>query len=242
MAASIEITIPILDEEETLDHQIRKIRSYLDQNLFEYGQIVIVIADNGSKDGSPAIARRLEKDVAGVRYLRLEERGVGRALKASWGGSDADFVGYMDLDLATDLKYVKPALDALIRDGADVVAGSRLAAGAVVEGRSALREFTSRVFNLILKVYLGAKFSDGMCGFKFLRRSVFDRVHSAGADSEGWFFATEVLVVAEKLGLRLIDLPVKWVDDPNSKVKIVRLSMEYLRAMRRLKERLAAQA
>lgn len=242
MTASIEITIPILDEQETLECQIRQIRSYLDQNLPEYDHISIVIADNGSKDESPAIARRLEKEVAGVRYLRLEERGVGRALKASWGGSKADIIGYMDLDLATDLKHLKPALDAIIHGGADVVTGSRLAEGALVEGRSALRGFTSRVFNFILKVYLGVTFSDGMCGFKFLRRQVFDRIRGAGAESDGWFFATEVLVVAERLGLKVADLPVQWVDDPNSKVRIVKLSMEYLRAMRRLKERLAAQA
>lgn len=242
MTELIEITIPILDEEDTLDRQIRAIRRYLDQNLSEYGGISIVIADNGSRDGSPAIAKRLEKEVAGVKYLRLEERGVGRALKASWGSSTADFVGYMDLDLATDLKHLRPALDALIKDGADVVTGSRLAAGAVVEGRSILRGFTSRAFNFVLKAYLGTTFSDGMCGFKFLRRDVVDRIRAAGADSDGWFFATEVLVVAQKLGLKLSELPVRWVDDPNSKVRVVKLSLEYLKAMRRLKEKLAAQA
>lgn len=236
--ALIEITIPVLDEEPTLEAQVRKIRQYLDTNLAHLGTISLVLADNGSMDTTPEIARRLEAELPGIRHLRLEQRGVGRALKASWGASTADVVGYMDLDLATDLKHLRDALTPLVNNTADVVTGSRLAKGAVVRGRSLKREITSRIFNTLVKMYFRTSFTDGMCGFKFLRREVFSLVRSAGAESDGWFFATEVLTTADYLGLRVLDLPVEWTDDPNSKVKIARLSLEYLKAMQTLKGRL----
>ncbi|CAM5785224.1 Bifunctional apolipoprotein N-acyltransferase/polyprenol monophosphomannose synthase [Castellaniella caeni] len=239
MAVSVEITIPILNEEATLHAQVHQVRAFVDRHLQDLPPIGIVLADNGSTDATPAIAAQLAQELAGVRYLRLEARGVGRALKASWKSSNADIVGYMDLDLATDLHSLRPALARLLDDQADVVTGSRLARGARVRGRSLLRGFTSRVFNLLLQLYLRVGFTDGMCGFKFLQRRHLPAILDAGAVSDGWFFATEVLVVAEHLGLRVSDLPVQWTDDPNSKVKIVKLTLEYLRAMRALRQRLA---
>ena len=237
----IEITIPVLNEEETLERQVRRTRDFIDRRLADLGPITLVIADNGSIDATPAIARTLEKEVAGVRYLRLEERGVGRALKASWGASGARIVGYMDLDLATDLEHLRPALEMLLKGPADIVTGSRLARGARVIGRSPLRSFTSRCFNLIVKGFFRTRFSDGMCGFKFLRREHLPALLEHGAVSDGWFFATEALVVGESLGLEVREIPVTWTDDPNSKVKIGKLTLEYLRAMRVLRKRLRAQ-
>lgn len=235
---SIEITVPVLDEASTLDTQVRKIRAYIDTHLSDLGAITLVLADNGSKDATPQIAQRLQAELPGVRHLRLEQRGVGRALKASWNASAADVVGYMDLDLATDLKHLRSALTPLANNTADVVTGSRLAKGAVVRGRTLKREITSRVFNALVRVYFRTSFTDGMCGFKFLRREILPRIRSAGAESDGWFFATEVLTAADYLDLRVLDLPVEWTDDPNSKVKIARLSLEYLKAMQALKGRL----
>jgi glycosyltransferase involved in cell wall biosynthesis len=234
----VEITVPVLDEESTLEVQIRKIRVYLDAHLSNLGTIVIVIADNGSTDRTQDIGIMLESQLANVRYLRLELRGVGRALKASWDHSTADVVGYMDLDLATDLKHLEAALTPLLKGSADVVTGSRLARGAIVRGRSVKREITSRVFNALVRIYFRTSFSDGMCGFKFVSRPILAQVRVSGADSHGWFFATELLAVSDYLGLRVLDLPVEWTDDPNSKVKIARLSLEYLKAMRSLKARL----
>ena len=236
----IEITIPVLNEETTLTEQVRKARDYIDGNLADLAPITLVIADNGSTDATPTIARDLERSVHGVRYLRLEERGVGRALKSSWGGSAATFVGYMDLDLATGLDHLRPALDILLKDHGDIVTGSRLAKGAHVIGRSALRSFTSRCFNLVVKTAFRTSFSDGMCGFKFLRRNCLADLRAAGAVSDGWFFATEILIAGECLGLRVRELPVTWVDDPHSKVKIGKLTIEYLKAMRALRRRLRA--
>lgn len=240
MSPSIEITIPILNEEATLDAQVRKARHFIENNLRDFAQITLVLADNGSTDATPDIARSLEQELTGIRYLRLEQRGVGRALKASWGQSKAEIVGYMDLDLATDLRYLRPALEKLSNDQADIVTGSRLAKGARVIGRSPLRNFTSRCFNLIVKKMFRIAFSDGMCGFKFLKRSCLENLRNAGAVSDGWFFATEILVTGEYLGYRVYDLAVEWTDDPNSKVKIGKLAIEYLKAMQVLRRRLPA--
>jgi glycosyltransferase involved in cell wall biosynthesis len=238
MNQSIEITIPILNEECTLDEQVRKAHQYIQGNLRDLGLITIILADNGSTDATPDIARSLQQELAGVHYLRLDQKGVGRALKASWGQSKAEIVGYMDLDLATDLRYLRPALEKLCADQADIVTGSRLAKGARVVGRSLLRNFISRCFNLIIKMVFRISFSDGMCGFKFLKRSYLENLRNAGAVSDGWFFATEILITGEYLGYRIFDLAVEWRDDPNSKVKIGKLVVEYLNAMRLLRRRL----
>jgi len=234
----IEITIPILNEEQTLDEQVRKVDLYIRRNLSDLGTIVLVLADNGSTDATPDIALALQLEMDGVRYLRLSERGVGRALKASWGQSEADIVGYMDLDLATDLRYLRPAIERIRSEQSDIVTGSRLAKGAKVIGRSLLRSFTSRCFNLIVKTVFRISFSDGMCGFKFLKRNCLEDIQNAGAVSDGWFFATEILIAGEYLGCRIFDLPVEWRDDPNSKVKIGKLTVEYIKAMRLLLLRL----
>lgn len=238
MNHSIEITIPILNEEATLSAQVRKVHAYLQDTLTDIGKITIILADNGSTDSTPEIARKLSTELSSVKYLRLEKRGVGLALKSAWGGSTADIVGYMDLDLATDLSHLRPALKCLISKEAHIVTGSRLAKGAKVIGRTPLRNLTSVCFNHIVKLIFRTSFSDGMCGFKFLRREILPELMSCGAQSDGWFFATEVLVTGEHLNYKIFDLPVTWTDDPNSKVKIIKLSLEYLKAMMALRERL----
>ncbi|WP_448580734.1 glycosyltransferase [Thermaurantiacus sp.] len=238
----IEITIPVLNEEQTLDQQVRKVMTYIDTHLRAYGPISLVISDNGSTDRTPEIARSLEEVFPGrLRYLRLGERGVGRALKASWKSSRCDIVGYMDLDLATSLDHLAPALDRLLA-GADIVAGTRLAPGSRVVGRRWYRAITSRVFNMIVRLMFNTRFTDGMCGFKFMKRAHVERLIDAGAASDGWIFCTELLIVAEFLGLEIVDLPVTWTDDPNSKVRIGKLTKEYLTALRVLRGRLRAPA
>ncbi|WP_198919836.1 glycosyltransferase [Pseudomonas chlororaphis subsp. aureofaciens] len=238
MTNTIEITIPILNEEATLAQQVRTAYAYIQENLQDIGTITITLADNGSTDSTPDIGRALSTELPGVKYLRLEKRGVGLALKSSWGESKADIVGYMDLDLATDLGHLRPALSSLTSRKTDIVTGSRLAKGAKVIGRTPLRNFTSACFNYIVKFIFRTSFSDGMCGFKFLQRSILPPLMAHGAQSDGWFFATEILVTGEHLNYKVLDLPVTWTDDPNSKVKIIKLSLEYLKAMFALRKRL----
>ena len=236
--AVIEVTIPVLNEEETLDKQVRTASAYLINELSDLGDLSLVIADNGSTDATSEIANKLASELPNVKAISVGERGVGRALKASWTQSSAEIVGYMDLDLATDLKHLRSALVPLIDNKADVVTGTRLASGSKVIGRPFVRAVTTRVFNFLLKIYMGANFSDGMCGFKFLRRENLAKIMDTGAQSNGWFFATEMLCCAQHLSLRTIDLPVTWTDDPNSKVKIGKLALEYIKAMQSLKKQL----
>ncbi len=234
----IEITIPVLDEQETLKEQVEKIDSFITSSAYFNGRTKLMIVDNGSSDETPVIARQLSKDIKTVEFIRLEQRGVGRALKASWLNSSADIVGYMDLDLATDLKHLEELIKPLEDGHFDVVTGSRLLKQSKAIGRSPIRAVTSKSLNLILKAWFRVSFSDGMCGFKFVRKEHIGNLVEAGAVSDGWFFATEVLITAEALNLRVGDFPVEWTDDPNSKVKIMKLTVEYLKAMKSLKSKL----
>jgi glycosyltransferase involved in cell wall biosynthesis len=234
----IEITIPVLNEESTLEVQVNKVLYFLDNEFEKYGDISIIIVDNGSTDKTKDIATELATKNIKVNYLRLEERGVGRALKASWLNSKAYVVGYMDLDLATDLKHLHQVFTAILENDYDIVAGTRLAKDSVVIGRTPLRNFTSKVFNKILNYKFNGNFTDGMCGFKFLKREILEDLMNNGADNDGWFFSTELLVVADFKKYKLLDLPVVWTDDPNSKVKIIKLAIEYIKAMNILKSKL----
>ena len=195
----------------------------------------LIIADNGSNDGTGAIGERLAAQHENVRYLKVGKRGVGLALKAAWSASKADIVGYMDLDLATDLMHLPEALIALTKKNADIVYATRLHRNSKVIGRSLKRAVVSRCFNGMLHVYLGTRFSDGMCGFKFLWRRHLSELIQNGAVSDGWFFSTELLVIGEWLGLSLYELPVRWTDDPDSRARIRPLAIAYMKAARVLK-------
>lgn len=235
---TFDVTIPVLNEAETLDRQVRTLYDFLKHHFPAYGQWRIVIADNGSTDDTRAIAEKLCAELPELRLVRVPEKGVGLALKTSWTQSDADMVGYMDLDLATDLPHFIQAYNALATEGFDLVYGTRLHSRSRVIGRTLKREITSRVFNLMLKMYLGVRFSDGMCGFKWLRRELVQPLMDGGAVSNGWFFSTELLTVAEWKGLKMCELPVKWTDDTTgSKVNIPRLAKQYIQAMRVLKKK-----
>jgi glycosyltransferase involved in cell wall biosynthesis len=234
---TFDITIPVLNEEETLDRQVRFLHQFLCTHFPNRQDWSIVIADNGSTDATPRIAEELGRELPEVQLVRVPEKGVGLALKTSWGQSNADMVGYMDLDMATDLNHFLEAHRA-IAEGYDVVYGTRLHPRSKVIGRTLTREITSRVFNFIVQIYLGVRFSDGMCGFKWLKRTHVPALREGGAVSNGWFFSTELLAIAEWKGLRLYELPVVWTDDAaNSKVNIPRLAKQYLRAMAVLKQR-----
>jgi len=235
---TFDVTIPVLNEEATLNRQVRILHNFLSQHFPDRHQWHIVIADNGSTDNTRHLAAALADELPEVRLVQVPEKGVGLALKTSWTQSQADIVGYMDLDLATDLQHFIQAYHALATEGFDVVYGTRLHRKSRVIGRTLKREITSRVFNFMLKTYLGTRFSDGMCGFKWLRRELVQPLMQAGAVSNGWFFSTELLALAEWKGLKMCELPVKWTDDTTgSKVNISRLARQYIAAMRVLKQR-----
>lgn len=235
---TFDVTIPVLNEEPTLAQNIQQLHGFLRQHFPDGGQWQIVIADNGSTDRTLEIAQDLSSRIPEVTFVKVPRRGVGLALKTSWDQSKADIVGYMDLDLATDLPHFLEAYRAIAEEGYDVVYASRLHPDAQVAGRSFKREVASRGFNLLLKAYLGVNFSDGMCGFKWLKREVYPELHAAGAQNDGWFFSTELLTTAEWLNKRIYELPVKWTDDiSSSRVEILPLAKRYIRSMIELKKR-----
>ena len=233
---TFDVTIPVLNEEATLEQQVLILLDFLKKHYPTPGQWRILIADNGSKDRTLDIARSLHQRHPEIVPLTVPRKGVGLALKTSWEQSKADIVGYMDLDLATDLSHFPDAIGGIEKSGYDIVYATRLHPKAKVIGRTLKREFTSRVFNFILKTYLRVGFSDGMCGFKWLKREVYPQLNKAGAVSDGWFFSTELLTIAEWQKLKLFELPVTWTDDvSSSRVKIVPLAKQYLAAMKVLK-------
>ena len=235
---TFDITIPVLNEEETLDQQVRILHTFLSKNFPDKSQWKIIIADNGSSDRTEEIARNLASQLSEIQLVKVPKRGVGLALKTSWEQSSADIVGYMDLDLATDLSHFLEAFQAIKNDNYELVYATRLHKDSQVIGRTLKREISSQGFNFILKNYLNVNFSDGMCGFKWLKREVYPTLKAAGANNDGWFFSTELLTTAEWKGLKIKELPVQWTDDAgSSKVKILPLAKRYLKAMQELKKR-----
>ena len=235
---TFDITIPVLNEEVTLAQNVKVLHVFLKNHFPSSEQWQIVIADNGSTDKTLEIAQKLSAEIVEVTYVKVPKKGVGLALKTAWGASNADIVGYMDLDMATDLSHFLEAYSAIAKENYDIVYGTRLHRDSNVIGRSIKREIASRGFNFLLKSYLGVNFSDGMCGFKFLKRSLYPSLLQGGAQNDGWFFSTELLTVAEWQGLKLKELPVKWTDDvSSSRVKILPLVKRYLTAMQALKKK-----
>ncbi len=227
---AIDVVVPVFNEQRVLAASIRRLHDHLAQHLpFSWR---IVIANNASTDATARVAAVLAADLPGVAVLDLTQKGRGRALRAAWSASDADVVAYMDVDLSTDLNALLPLVAPLVSGHSDVAIGTRLARGAHVV-RSARREVISRTYNHLLHASLGARFSDAQCGFKALRADAARRLLPEVRD-DGWFFDTELLVAAQRVGLRIHEVPVDWVDDPDSRVDVVRTALEDLRGVGRL--------
>lgn len=232
------MVVPVYNEEKDLEPCVLRLHDHL-ARTFPYA-FRITVADNASTDRTPEVARRLARTLPGVRSYRLEEKGRGRALRTVWSHSDAPVLAYMDVDLSTDLNALLPLVAPLISGHSDLAIGSRLARSSRVV-RGTKREFISRAYNIILRSSLAARFSDAQCGFKAIRRDVAQRLLPMVEDT-GWFFDTELLVLAERAGLRIHEVPVDWVDDPDSTVHIVRTATEDLKGVWRVGRALAVGA
>ncbi|WP_433374109.1 glycosyltransferase [Actinoplanes sp. CA-142083] len=229
-APVLDVVVPVYNEEIDLEPCVKRLHTYLSAH-FPY-RFRITIADNASTDSTAEVARRLTGELPGVASVHLSEKGRGRALKHVWTHSDAAILAYMDVDLSTDLGALLPLVAPLISGHSDLAIGSRLARGSRVV-RGAKREFISRSYNLILRGTLSARFSDAQCGFKAIRADVAERLLPMVEDT-GWFFDTEMLVLAERAGLRIHEVPVDWVDDPDSRVDIVATAIADLKGIARL--------
>src|SRR3954447_21582320 len=234
----LDIVIPVHNEERDLTGSVRRLHRYLKTQVPYPARITI--ADNASTDSTLAVAEALASELADVDVIHLDAKGRGGALYTAWMSSQADVVAYMDVDLSTDLSALMPLVAPLISGHSDVAIGSRLAASSRVV-RGPKREFVSRSYNLMLRRVLGARFSDAQCGFKAIRADVARQLLPHVADT-GWFFDTELLVIAERAGLRIHEVPVDWVDDPDSRVDIVRTAINDLKGCWRVGRALASGA
>jgi putative flippase GtrA len=226
----LDIVVPVYNEQLTLANSVHRLHRALSQDFPFTARITI--ADNASTDDTSRIAAQLANELSGVRVVRLEQKGRGCALHAVWSTSDAPVLAYMDVDLSTDLAALAPLVAPLISGHSDLAIGSRLARGSRVM-RCAKREVISRCYNMLLKSTLAAGFSDAQCGFKAIRADVAAQLLPHVADT-GWFFDTELLVLAQRSGLRIHEVPVDWVDDPDSRVDIVATAVADLKGIARL--------
>ena len=225
----LEIVIPVHNEEVALPSAIADLTRHLDTLPWTWQ---VTIADNASTDATSLVAHRLAHEHAAVRVVTMAEKGRGRALKQVWSASGADVLVYMDVDLSTDLNALLPLVAPLLSGHSDLAIGSRLSRGSRVT-RGPRREIVSRSYNVLLRSTLRAGFRDAQCGFKAIRREV-AAVLLPLVEDDTWFFDTELLVLAERSGLRIHEVPVDWIDDPDSRVDVVRTALDDLRGMRRL--------
>ena len=232
----LDLVVPVYNEARVLDESVRRLRHFLDAQFPLPTRITIV--DNASTDGTRLVAERLARDVDGVVAVHLDAKGRGRALRAAWSRSDAEVVAYTDVDLSTDLAALPPMLTAILSGHSDIAVGSRLHRSSRVT-RGLRREFISRGYNLLLRTAVAARFSDAQCGFKAVRADV-ARALLPLIEDENWFFDTELLVLAQRGGLRILDVPVDWVDDPDSRVDVLATALGDLRGVWRLGRAMAS--
>jgi putative flippase GtrA len=230
LSPAVDVVVPVYNEQDDLEPSIRRLHTYLEERFPFSARITI--ADNASTDATWEIACRLADELPGVRAEHLPAKGRGRALKQAWSTSDAAVLAYMDVDLSTDLDALLPLVAPLLSGHSDVAIGTRLARSARV-ARGAKREVISRCYNLVLHAVLTTGFSDAQCGFKAIRADRAELLLPLVED-DGWFFDTELLVLSERAGLRIHEVPVDWIDDPDSRVDIVSTAVADLRGVLRV--------
>ena len=226
----LDIVIPVYNEQSALEASVRMLHGYLSRGFPFSWQITIV--DNASTDGTLRVARRLMYELPEVGAMHLPAKGRGRALRTAWTASEADVLAYMDVDLSTDLSALLPLVAPLLAGHSDLAIGTRLHRAARVT-RSRKRELISRAYNRLLRIALHARFTDAQCGFKAIRADVAHKLMPLIEDDE-WFFDTELLVLAQRRGLRIHEVPVDWVEDGDSRVDIVPTALADLRGIARL--------
>ena len=227
----LEVVIPVYNEEKDLPRSIATLHDFLQENCgYDW---CIVIADNASIDNTPQVSRELAAKHERVRYLRLPHKGRGRALRHAWLTSEADIVSYMDVDLSTDLSCFMPMIDKLAQGEAEIAIGSRYQKSAQVQ-RGFKREFFSRAYIAMIKMFFGCGFSDAQCGFKAATRDAVQTLVPL-IENQGWFFDAELLLLAEHYGFPIFEMPVIWNDDPDSRVKLAQTVSEHFIGLMRMR-------
>lgn len=234
METSVDVVIPVLNEAHVLERSVLRLRDFLTAHLPLKWRVLVV--DNGSTDGTDRVGEELARRFADVHFLKLRERGRGRALRHAWEQSRAGIVCYMDVDLSTELEAIPRLIAAIHEEGYDLATGSRLMRGSTIK-RSLKREIISRIYNLFVKAVFCSKFSDAQCGFKAVSRRVVEEIVPKVED-QSWFFDTELLVRAEHEGYRIKDIPIVWIEDDDSRVKIMRTAWDDIKGVLRVRGQL----
>lgn len=228
---SLNIVIPVYNEEIELEGSITTLSTFLQEHLIDFDW-TITIADNASTDGTLQIAKKIATKNKHVTFSHLTQKGRGRAVKKLWTESKADVCAYMDVDLSTDLKHFPPLVRSLLR-GYDVAIGTRNASASRVFKRELIRSITSKGYILLIKSIFWVHFSDAQCGFKAVSRKIVTEVLPKIQDNE-WFFDTELLLLAEKMGYRIYEEPVTWIDNPGSTVRVMKTAQGDLEGLWRM--------
>lgn len=232
-AKTLDVIIPVYNEERDLGPSVTRLREFL-RNHCPY-KWRIVVANNASTDRTLDIAKELKAQYPGeVDYIHLDQKGRGRALRKSWLESNADVVCYMDVDLSTNLKHLMPMVDPLFKGEYQIGIGSRLMKGARVK-RQWKREVISRAYNIIVKLMFPRRhFSDAQCGFKAMTSTAAKDLLPHVQDNR-WFFDSELLLRAEQQGYKIWEVPVEWIEDMDTRVKIVSTATEDLQGLWRVR-------
>ena len=226
----LTVVVPVYNEEKDLPRNIPILQLFLAKNMPDYDW-EIVIADNASTDETARIGQDLAQKVR-IHYLRLEKKGRGLALKRAWRESKKDFLAYMDIDLSSDLRYF-PKLVAELEGGADIAIGSRLAKEAKVKGRTVVREIMSWGYSFLFRSIFRTKFKDAQCGFKAIKKEAWQKL-SPVLENTQWFFDSELLIIAQKAGFEIKEVPIVWKDDPTSTVKVAKTAWGDIKGLVRL--------
>jgi glycosyltransferase involved in cell wall biosynthesis len=234
---SVNVTIPVANEERRLPRSLPRLHRFLSESFRLPLEFQIVIANNGSTDRTQEIAEQFSREYPNVRVLRIPEKGRGGAVKKAWLESEAEVLTYMDVDLATDLEAFPALVEAVASGQADIAIGSRRMASSKTN-RSWRREVISRAYLRLARLLCGLRCSDAQCGFKAVSRTAAQALLPQVEDN-GWFFDTELLVRAQWGGYRIAEVPVKWTEDRDSRVKILRTAWEDVRGLMRLRRELA---
>ncbi|MBI4028835.1 MAG: glycosyltransferase [Candidatus Blackburnbacteria bacterium] len=229
---TLDVSVPVYNEEKDLPRTIPILYKYLSDNFKAYDWRLYILDNGPSKDKTGEVSKTLAKKYKNLEYVLIPRPGRGNALKEMWLQSKADVSVYMDVDLSSDLNFLPQLVEALF-EGADIAIGSRLKRGAYVYGRTPLREVMSRGYNILIKTFFWTSFYDAQCGFKGIRREAAKKLLPLVED-KAWFFDSELLILADKSGHKIREIPIVWRDDPASTVKVAKTAWGDLKGLWRM--------
>lgn len=237
---SINLLFPVLNERLRLQKGIEATIAYVREHVKIPCRLTIL--DNGSEDETPEIGKKLEEDYPEVTYVRVGERGVGVAFRKGIELNDCDIVGYMDIDLSTDLKYLGKTIEMFQQDPElQYVNGTRFSKESDTKGRKWYRKITSMGLVFLLKTIFHMKATDALCGFTFLRKEEAEQLVAESSQDNGWFYTVEFLLRAERDGMKICDMPVEWQEDYNTTVKVFKTIKNYIIQIHRLRKALKSE-